>query len=105
MSSTVGTGIGIRPFRVDIADEALEDLRRRIGLPSDRPVSARLRDDALSLYLSLDWTWLSRRCAELGSVGCATLIQPHSRLLSTAGVNAALRFAGTMAATGAAETR
>jgi hypothetical protein len=31
MSSTVETANEIRPFRVDIADEALEDLRRRIA--------------------------------------------------------------------------
>jgi hypothetical protein len=31
MSTTVETGIEIRPFHVDIPDEALEDLRRRIA--------------------------------------------------------------------------
>ena len=31
MSSTVETAIDIRPFHVDISDEALEDLRRRIA--------------------------------------------------------------------------
>jgi hypothetical protein len=30
MSSTVETATEIRPFHVDISDEALEDLRRRI---------------------------------------------------------------------------
>jgi transcriptional regulator with XRE-family HTH domain len=60
---------------------------------------------ALADYLNLDWTWLSRRCAELGSVGCAQLIQPHSRLLSTAGLDAALRFAGNAGATSTAGTR
>jgi hypothetical protein len=59
----------------------------------------------LADYLELDWAWLSRRCAGLGRVGCARLIQPHSRLLSTEGVDAALRFAGRIAATEAAGTR
>jgi Epoxide hydrolase N terminus len=31
MSSTVETAMEIRPFHVDIPDEALEDLRRRIA--------------------------------------------------------------------------
>jgi len=31
MSSTVEGAIDIRPFHVDIPDEALEDLRRRIA--------------------------------------------------------------------------
>ena len=31
MSTTVETANEIRPFRVDIPDEALEDLRRRIA--------------------------------------------------------------------------
>jgi hypothetical protein len=31
MSSTVETAIDIRPFHVDVPDEALEDLRRRIA--------------------------------------------------------------------------
>jgi hypothetical protein len=59
----------------------------------------------LADYLELDWAWLSRRYAGLGRVGCARLIQPHNRLLSTEGVDAALRFAGRIAATEAAGTR
>jgi hypothetical protein len=31
MSSTVETAMEIRPFHVDVPDEALDDLRRRIG--------------------------------------------------------------------------
>jgi hypothetical protein len=34
MSSTVETAIDIRPFQVDIPDEVLEDLRRRIAAPN-----------------------------------------------------------------------
>lgn len=59
----------------------------------------------LADYLALDWAWLTRRCAGLGDVGCARLIQPHSRLLSTAGLDAALRFAGNIAAIDTAGTR
>ena len=31
MTSTVETAIDIRPFRVDVPQEELDDLRRRIG--------------------------------------------------------------------------
>jgi hypothetical protein len=59
----------------------------------------------LADYLSLDWAWLTRRCAGLGRSGCARLIEPHSRLLSTQGVDAALRFAGRITATQPTGTR
>jgi hypothetical protein len=52
---------------------------------------------ALAGYLGLDWLWLWRRCADLGERGCAGLIQPRSRLLSTEGVDAALRYVGMLA--------
>jgi hypothetical protein len=51
---------------------------------------------ALADYLGLDWPWLSRRCADLSEHGCAGLIQPRSRLLSTGGVDAALRYVGML---------
>jgi len=38
MTSTLDTAVAIRPFHVDIPDEALEDLRRRI-----RPRTGRRR--------------------------------------------------------------
>ncbi|HEY3952745.1 MAG TPA: helix-turn-helix transcriptional regulator [Streptosporangiaceae bacterium] len=53
-----------------------------------------LRLQALSDYLRLDWSWLRRRCAELAHYGCADLISPRSRLLSMAGLDAAVRFVG-----------
>ncbi len=51
---------------------------------------------ALADYLGLDWLWLSQRCADLSDHGCAGLIQPRSRLLSTDGVDAALRYVGML---------
>lgn len=54
------------------------------------------RVQAFADYLGLDWTWLSRRCAELGSYGTAGLARPRSRLLSTAGMDEACRFVGTL---------
>jgi transcriptional regulator with XRE-family HTH domain len=73
------------------------------SVTDDATPAGRLR--LLADYLSLDWAWLMRRCAGLGRAGCGRLIQPHSRLLSTQGVDAALRFAGNIAATQAAGTR
>ena len=49
---------------------------------------------SLADYLDLDFAWLARRCAELDHSGCRNLIQPRSRLLTSAGVDAALRYVG-----------
>ena len=73
------------------------------SVTDDATPAGRLR--MLAEYLALDWAWLTRRCAGLGRVGCARLIQPHNRLLSTQGVDAALRFAGSISATQPAGTR
>jgi transcriptional regulator with XRE-family HTH domain len=56
----------------------------------------RRRLQALAEYLALDWPWLSNRCLALGRKGCGGLIRPRSRLLSTEGVDAALRFTGDL---------
>ena len=60
---------------------------------------------ALADYLAVDWGWLSRRCAELAGTGCSALIQPHSRLLSTQGIDAATRFVASAAAADAPAAR
>ncbi len=73
------------------------------SVTDDTAPAGRLR--LLADYLALDWAWLTCRCAGLGRVGCARLIQPHSRLLSTQGIDAALRFAGSISATQPAVTR
>lgn len=67
------------------------------SVTDDSTPAGRLR--LLAEYLALDWAWLTHRCAGLGRVGCGRLIQPHSRLLSTQGIDAALRFAGSISAT------
>ena len=68
--STMGeTAIDIRPFQVDIPDEALEDLRRRIAaarLPSKELVADRSQGvqlatiQELARYWATDYDW--RRC-------------------------------------------
>ncbi|MDQ1292916.1 MAG: hypothetical protein QG608_797 [Actinomycetota bacterium] len=55
---------------------------------------------ALASYLDLPWSWLVQRCAALGRAGAAGLIHPRSRLASTAGVDAACAYVGTLSLTG-----
>ena len=66
MSSTVETANEIRPFRVDIPDEALEDLRRRIAAtrwPSKELVEDRSQGvqsattQALARYWTSEYDW------------------------------------------------
>ncbi len=73
MSATVDTDIdtteGVRPFRIDIADEALEDLRRRIAAtqwPEEETVADHSQGVPLAMmqelasYWATDYDW--RRC-------------------------------------------
>jgi hypothetical protein len=85
--------VGSTSRAADLRD--LSDIASHVNAHSviDAAASAG-RLQALADYLHLDWTWLSRRCAELGQLGCGQLIHPHSRLLSTAGMDAALRYVG-----------
>ena len=66
MSSTVETANEIRPFQVDIPDEALDDLRRRIAAtrwPSRELVADRSQGvqsatiQALARYWTTDYDW------------------------------------------------
>ena len=52
---------------------------------------------AFADYLGLDWSWLTRRCEELGDYGVAGLASPRSRHLSTAGADRACSFIGGLA--------
>ena len=69
MSTTVETGIEIRPFHVDIPDEALEDLRRRIAAthwPEKETVADQSQGvplatiQKLARYWATDYDW--RKC-------------------------------------------
>jgi pimeloyl-ACP methyl ester carboxylesterase len=71
MSTIVETNIEIRPFEVDISDEALEDLRRRIAgarrptkeLVDDRSQGVQLETiQELARYWASDYDW--RRCEQ-----------------------------------------
>jgi hypothetical protein len=53
-----------------------------------RPTAAG-RLAAFADYLEFDFSWLSRRCAQLARQGCGELVKPRSRLRAVAGVEAA----------------
>ena len=66
MSSTVQTGIDVHPFQVEIPDEALDDLRRRIAatrwpskeLVGDRSQGVQLATlQELARYWTTDYDW------------------------------------------------
>jgi pimeloyl-ACP methyl ester carboxylesterase len=66
MSTTVQTATGIRPFEVDISDDALEDLRLRIGAthwPEKEPVDDQSQGvqlatiQALARYWEKEYDW------------------------------------------------
>src|SRR5215203_2556677 len=66
MASPVGEGVAIRPFHVDIPDEALEDLRRRIAA-TNWPEKETVADESqgvqlatiqeLARYWATDYDW------------------------------------------------
>jgi pimeloyl-ACP methyl ester carboxylesterase len=62
MSSTVDSAIEIRPFRVDIPDEALEDLRRRIAAtnwPEKETVADQSQGVPLAMIQQLARYWMT----------------------------------------------
>lgn len=47
---------------------------------------------AMAGYLDVPWLWFRRRCEELAIAGVDDIAQPRSRLLSTRGLNTAIRY-------------
>jgi pimeloyl-ACP methyl ester carboxylesterase len=76
MSSTVGADVGIRPFHIDVPDEALADLRRRIAAtnwPEKETVADQSQGVPLAMMQKLARHWMTdydwRRCeAELNAL-------------------------------------
>ena len=87
-----------RPLLREFADAAGH---ARAHSTIDAPTAAG-RLAALADYLGLDWTWLGRRCAELGEHGLAGLARPRSRLLSLEGLDRACRYVGGLSVPAAA---
>jgi len=84
----VGRSPAVRTF-ANVTGHASAHSVTEAATPGDRLA-------ALAAYLGLDWPWLWRRCADLGKHGCAGLVYPRSRLLSTNAVDAALHFTGML---------
>jgi len=53
---------------------------------------------ALADYLELDWSWLARRCRELGGYGTVDMLRPRSRLLTLTELDRVLDFVGGFSA-------
>jgi pimeloyl-ACP methyl ester carboxylesterase len=76
MSTTVGAEVGIRPFHIDVPDEALADLRRRIAAtnwPEKETVADQSQGVPLAMMQKLARHWMTdydwRRCeAELNAL-------------------------------------
>lgn len=58
--------------------------------------AGRLR--VLAQYLDLPWSWLIHRCGQLARYGTSRLVQPRSRLVSSAGVDAACSYVASLPA-------
>jgi len=80
----------VRDFTEVVSDVAASTL---LAAPSP---AGRLR--LLAGYLGLDWAWLTGRCQGLARAGTAGLVRPRSRLISTAGLDAACAFVGSLPA-------
>ncbi|MFE1442963.1 multiprotein-bridging factor 1 family protein [Streptomyces sp. NPDC058739] len=53
---------------------------------------------ALAHFLELPWSWLIQRCGQLARYGSSGLIQPRSRLVSAAGIDAACAYVASLPA-------
>ncbi|WP_327640848.1 hypothetical protein OHB24_21385 [Kribbella sp. NBC_00482] len=60
------------------------------SLVAESTSERRLR--AIAGYLNVPWAWFQRRCAELAVAGVDDIAQPRSRLLSTRGLDTAIRY-------------
>ncbi|MCL7430146.1 helix-turn-helix transcriptional regulator [Streptomyces sp. YS415] len=56
--------------------------------------AGRLR--ALAHYVDLPWSWLIERCGQLARHGSSGLVQPRSRLVSAAGIDAACAYVASL---------
>jgi hypothetical protein len=69
------------------------DVRTRSHIEAPSPAR---RLEALADFLNLEWSWLVRRSAELALRGTYGLVQGRSRLISSAGLDAACAYVGAL---------
>ncbi|MEU4193619.1 hypothetical protein AB0E69_17095 [Kribbella sp. NPDC026611] len=58
--------------------------------------SSKRRLETIANHLDVPWPWFQQRCAELAVEGVDDVAHPRSRLLSTRGLNAAIRYVAHM---------
>lgn len=64
----------------------------QVSASSAAEMTPRRRLEALAQYLNVPWQWFQRRCEELAASGVDDIAHPRSRLLSTQGLNTAIRY-------------
>ncbi|GAA3598575.1 hypothetical protein [Kribbella ginsengisoli] len=70
----------------------------------NRQSTAAARLMALAEYLDVPWQWFQARCEELAVAGVDNLAHPRSRLLSTRGLNTAIRYVAYLETLGDADS-
>jgi hypothetical protein len=70
----------------------LQDVGHVSADPLNGESTSARRLAALASYLNVPWPWFHRRCEELAIAGVEDIAQPRSRLLSTLGLNTAIRY-------------
>ncbi|TDO51555.1 hypothetical protein EV643_103294 [Kribbella sp. VKM Ac-2527] len=82
-------GVGAPPSRKAMYREIAAHLAAEAVSTQSTP-AARL--EAIADYLNVPWQWFRRRCEELALAGVDDIAHPRSRLLSTRGLNTAVRY-------------
>lgn len=60
------------------------------------PTASAARLEAIAAYLNVPWTWFRTRCHEVALCGVDDIAHPRSRLLSTRGLNTAVRYVANL---------
>ncbi|WP_432887833.1 hypothetical protein ACQPYH_06145 [Kribbella sp. CA-245084] len=75
--------------RRGVLGDVAEQARERSSVTAQ---SSKRRLEAIANHLDVSWSWFQRRCAELALEGVDDIAHPRSRLLSTRGLNVAIRY-------------
>jgi len=77
------------PSRTALYRDLAGDVEDHSIVPHMEPAR---RLEARADFLGLPWDWFVRRCTDLALAGIDGLVHPSSRLLSTEGLDAAVRY-------------
>ncbi|MBO4209415.1 helix-turn-helix domain-containing protein [Micromonospora echinofusca] len=102
--AVIATWVGAQGiWYVDVTDDRRtirgydDDAQHAAGRSIIAAAASPQRLRALADHLELDWKTLAQRCRDLADRGCAAVVQPRSRHLSTDGVDRACRYLATAA--------